>query len=69
MPGATWDSEGRSLELVIELTPRVVSWLPEATMDSEGRPLESAIELTRGVSWMLVVVGWVELAGAVIIEL
>ena len=45
------------------------SWLPEATMDSEGRALESSIWLTRVVSWMLVVVGLVELAGAVIFEL
>jgi hypothetical protein len=48
------DSEGRALELAIELTLRTVSQLPVtlllrgATMDSEGRVLlvELAIELT-----------------------
>ena len=43
------DSEGRALELAIELTPRAVPWLPGA-MDLEGRLI---IELTpRVISWL-----------------
>ena len=54
--GVAMDSEGRLLELVIQSTPRAVSWLPGATWDSEGRLLELAIELSRltprVVSWL-----------------
>jgi len=70
--GVTTDLEGRALplELAVGLAQREVSWLPGATIESGGRALlELVIESTpRAVSWLLGVIGWVELAGTVMFE-